>query len=106
MELLQKMKQYIDHLQAALVEGCADFLQNVVLRRRPRIPADDLEGVLSAAVRRQIETEIFVPLMDKLHDLLHRDIDAEERALRETCAKARGRPQSAPGPKSNFGVPF
>ena len=48
-------------------------------------------------MRRQVETEIFVPLMDKLHDLLRGDIDAEERALRARCAAAREKPQTALG---------
>ena len=72
------MKQYIDHLQACLLEGCADLLVAVALRRKSCIAEDDLNAILSSAIRRQIETEIFVPLMDKLHGLLRGDIDAEE----------------------------
>ena len=85
LDMLAKMKQYIDHLQACLLEGCYDHLVAVALRRKPTIPEDDLHAILSSAIRRQIETEIFVPLMDKLHDLLHADIDATERALAGRC---------------------
>lgn len=100
-EMLHKMKAYIDHLQQCILEGASDFLRNVALRRQSTILQDDLDTLVSNAVRRQIETEIFVPLMDKLHALLAKEDDDEfDSNLHLKCRAARSRPQSA------FGIPL
>mmetsp|Transcript_11470 Transcript_11470/g.14308 ORF Transcript_11470/g.14308 Transcript_11470/m.14308 type:complete len:216 (+) Transcript_11470:222-869(+) len=100
--MLQKMKQYIDHLQAAILDGSHDLLKSVALRRVPSnaLPIDELNTTLSAAVRRQIETDIYVPLMEKVHDLLSTDIESEEFALQRKCIRARSRPQTF------YGIPI
>ncbi|KAJ1450213.1 hypothetical protein M885DRAFT_533030 [Pelagophyceae sp. CCMP2097] len=95
--MLQQIKRYIDHLQAAILDGCSRFLSRSVLRRRETMAKDDLAQVLSAAVRRQIETEVFVPLMEKVHALLRNDIEAEEMQLKHQCSRARQMPQTACG---------
>ncbi|KAJ8604063.1 hypothetical protein CTAYLR_001750 [Chrysophaeum taylorii] len=99
-DLLSKMKAYIDHLQHYILDGASDFLRAVALRRQPRIPEDDLASLMSAAVRRQIETDVFVPLMDKLHALLERDVHHLDATLQYKCRAARSRPQSF------FGIPL
>jgi len=101
--MLAKMKQYIDHLQQAILDGARDaLLKNVVLRRVPcaAIPEDELSNVASAAVRRQIETDVFVPLMDKLHSLVSSDVDEDERLLAHKCKRGRSRPQTF------YGIPL
>jgi len=99
-DLLLKMKAYIDHLQQCVFDGAAGLFRAVALRRQPRIPEDDLAAVASNAVRRQIETDIFVPLMDKLHALLAADIADLDATLHFKCQAARSRPQSF------FGIPL
>ena len=98
-EMLAMMKAYIDHLQQCLLDGCHEQLRAVVLRRRDDLADDELQATLSAGVRRQIETDIFVPLMERLHELLGDTIEAEERALQFKVRSARGLPQSF------FGIP-
>lgn len=99
-DLLHKMKAYIDHLQQCVLDGTNKFLRAIALRRQPRIPEDDLAALASNAVRRQIETDVFVPLMDKLHALLAKEIADLDTQLQFKCQSARSRPQSF------FGIPL
>lgn len=92
-DLLEAMARAIDGLQASLVEGCGPFLEAVVLRRQHRMLADDLDLLVRAAVRRQVEAEVFVPLSGALDASLRRELEADEMLLRQSCAAALARSQ-------------
>jgi hypothetical protein len=96
-DLLSAMATAIDGLQAALVEGCGPFFEGVVMRRTRRMGLEELDLLLRAAVRRQVEAEVFVPLSSVLDESLRRDLDEEETMLRASCAAARLKTQAALG---------
>ena len=52
-----------------------------------------MDSIIASGVRRQIESDIFVPLMEKLHELLLETIDEEEQCLRDKMAQAHRKPQ-------------
>jgi len=95
--LLSAMATAIDGLQAALVEGCGPFFEAVVLRRTRRMTEEELDLLVRAAVRRQVEAEVFVPLSSVLDESLRRDLEEEETALQTSCAAARLKTQAALG---------
>ena len=96
-DLLTAMATAIDGLQAALVEGCGPFFEAVVLRRTRRMTEEELDLLVRAAVRRQVEAEVFVPLSSVLDESLRGELAEEETALRESCAAARLKTQAALG---------
>ena len=96
-DLLTAMATAIDGLQAALVEGCGPFFEGVVMRRTRRMTEEELDLLVRAAVRRQVEAEVFVPLSSVLDESLRRDLEEEETALQTSCAAARLKTQAALG---------
>jgi hypothetical protein len=96
-DLLSAMATAIDGLQAALVEGCGVFLEGVVMRRTRKMGLEELDLLIRAAVRRQVEAEVFVPLSSVLDASLRGELAEEETALQQSCAAARLKTQAALG---------
>uniref|UniRef100_A0A7S2CKA3 PX domain-containing protein n=1 Tax=Octactis speculum TaxID=3111310 RepID=A0A7S2CKA3_9STRA len=126
-EMLQLMKQFINHLQQCIVEGCGASLHKCLHRNRlllkarlsstapqsdhhehdysyaySEIHSDTKEPddrIIAAAVRRQVESDIFVPLTGKLYELLGDTLDDQERLLQDNIRAVRVKPQTF------FGIP-
>jgi len=103
--MLKQMKQFINHLQTTLLEGCYKEIRKII--GHDEHPLDQTwqseektHTLVSKGIRRQIETEVYIPLMGILMERLQVELADEEKHVRYKIDCKKHLPQSY------FGVPL
>eukprot|EP00903_Cladosiphon_okamuranus_P005644 g5610.t1 len=125
---LKRLTEVIEHLQYVVTEGCFDELREMVRSSTAAARAGNggLEGgagaeeskgadhsseleslveedealeLISGSVRRQVEAEVFVPVMTRIYEMLRTEGPTARlaKAVSRSVKEARGKPQSFHG---------
>lgn len=93
--LVKLVAQFLDSLHIILLDTLTLELQAVAREHGLDSHDDIVEQIMSTAVRRQVETEVYLPLEEAIFRALQSEIEPEHRMCVARIGEMRSTPQSA-----------
>jgi hypothetical protein len=94
-ELVSLVRQFIDNLQTLIESTCESELLDIAREGLDaQLTEEEVYIAVCDAVRRQVETEVYLPLAQNITHVLSKEFAAEEQDVQERIARFKGMPQS------------
>jgi len=80
-EVLKNLSVFFDRFVAGIMSSYSETLRLIVQAKKPLLLLDDVDLICMSCIRRQLEVEVYVPMIKQVNARLEKEVDKKQETL-------------------------